>query len=92
MGSASCYLDVQFICSELTHPDAMGVQNLSILCSSMSGDFAQPADCPHTGYEGRCTVGTGKDKQIQRFYTGADVAYSEDFCVNTAGGAWSDGW
>ena len=91
-GPASCYIDDQFICDELTDPDATGVENLAILCSSTSGDFAQPAACPEAGFEGRCTTGTGKDEQIQRFYTGADIAYSEDFCVNTAGGAWSDVW
>lgn len=40
-------------------------------------------------FQGKCTIGTGKGREVKRVYTGADVAYEQDFCVNTAMGVWS---
>ena len=91
-GSTSCYVDVQFICDELPDATETDAQNLAVSCSSRSGVYAQPADCPTDGYEGKCSVGSGTAETVQRFYTGADVTYAADFCVNTAGGTWTTDW
>jgi hypothetical protein len=86
---ASCYSAVQFFCEELPAPNAEQENALAVMCSSGSGAFKKPAACPPAGFLGKCTMTTGKDVKIRRFYPGAEAAYQQDFCVNTARGVWS---
>ena len=87
--TASCYVDNQQICYEDPSPTDSQAQNLSIKCSSDSGDFERPAACPQSGFLGKCTATTSEGVEIQRFYTGADAAYQADFCATVALGTWS---
>jgi hypothetical protein len=89
--SIACYIDVQFRCKEFPEATSDQLANLPVECSSASGALTKdPAACPKAGFLGKCTVGTsGKDKEVRRFYTGADAAYEQDFCVNTAKGVWA---
>jgi hypothetical protein len=90
--SISCYLATQFTCNEYPSPTADQVTAVPTACSSGSGDFEQPAACPMTGFKGKCTRPDGPNvpgPYVERFYDGADVAYAQDFCVNTASGVWS---
>jgi hypothetical protein len=86
-GSIACYSAVQFNCEENPTPTAESVANLSVKCSSVSGVLSRPAACPQAGFQGKCS--TTSDVPVRRWYTGADVAYSKDFCINTAHGTWS---
>lgn len=88
--SISCYSAEQFFCEEREAPTADQADALRVLCSSGSGDLQEPAKCPQPNFVGKCTISTGElAGQIRRYYTGVDAAYNEDFCVNTAKGAWS---
>jgi hypothetical protein len=90
--SISCYLATLFTCNEYPNPTAAQVMEVPTACSSGSGDFQQPAACPMAGFQGKCTRPDGPTvpgPYVERFYTGADVAYAQDFCVNTANGVWS---
>jgi hypothetical protein len=87
--TASCYVATQQICYEDPSPTASQAQNLSVKCSSDSGQFLQPAACPQTGFLGKCTATTSEGVEIQRFYTGADATYQADFCANVSLGVWS---
>ena len=88
-GSLSCHVAVQQVCDEYPAPSPSDDENVGVACSSRSGVLARPAACPSAGFLGKCTTGSGSGQHIQRFYTGADAAYSQDFCANTAHGAWS---
>jgi hypothetical protein len=89
-GSIACYSAEQFYCEENPQPTADQSANLPVSCSSVSGVFSMnPAACPPAGFLGKCTMGDVKNPTIRRYYTGADAAYLQDFCVNTAMGAWS---
>lgn len=91
--SVACYLDTMFLCNEAPMATAAQQMNLPVACSSGSGVPSSPAACPTAGFQGKCTMSpasSGMDGvYVQRFYTGADVAYSMDYCVNTAHGTWS---
>jgi hypothetical protein len=88
--SISCYTSVQFVCEEREAATADQAAALRVVCSSGSGDLQEPAKCPPAGFLGKCTISSGElAGQIRRYYTGADAVYQEDFCVNTAKGAWS---
>ena len=90
--SLSCYLATQFTCDEYPNPTPAQVTDVPTACSSGSGDFEQPAKCPMTGFKGKCTRPEGPTipgPYVERFYVGADLAYAQDFCVNTASGVWS---
>ena len=87
--TASCYVAGQFICFEDPNPTTTQASNLSVKCSSDSGQFLQPAGCPQAGFLGKCTATTSEGVEIQRFYTGADAAYQADFCATVALGTWS---
>ena len=83
----ACYIAPQFRCHEYPQPTGDQVQNLAVECSSDSGDLGP--SCPTAGFVGSCTLGTGAGREVTRWYTGADAAYEQDFCVNTAHGVWS---
>jgi hypothetical protein len=87
--SIACYIADQFRCKEFAEATDDQRANLPVECSSTSGVLSSPANCPKEQYAGKCTLGTGKGQEIRRVYTGADVAYEADFCVNTALGVWS---
>jgi len=90
--SLSCYLATQFTCDEYPNPTPAQVMDVPTACSSGSGELHQPAACPTAGFSGKCTRPEGPTipgPYVERFYTGADVAYAQDFCVNTASGVWS---
>ncbi len=91
--SLSCYVADMWRCDEEPLATAAQRMNAPVSCSSLSGVFHSPAACPTADFQGRCTLppaSTGMDgMQIQRFYTGADVTYASDYCVNTAHGTWS---
>src|SRR5690242_13169989 len=73
-GGTACYIAGQQRCHEFPEPTGDQVQNLSVECSSTSGDLA--ATCPTAGYLGKCTLGgTGAGREVTRWYTGADAAY-----------------
>src|SRR5882672_2380289 len=79
--SLSCYIADMFLCNEYPAATAAQQTDAPVACSSASGTFLSPAACPMAGYQGKCTrppASTGMDGvQIQRFYTGADVAYAQ---------------
>jgi hypothetical protein len=87
--NVACYVGTQFVCHE--HPSASEdkANAVAVACSSTSGTPSSPAACPHEGFLGRCTSNDEDGVKIERFYTGADAAYSADFCVNTAHGSWA---
>ncbi len=87
--SIACYVASQFLCHEYPQATADQKTNLPVECSSDSGDLTTPAACPTANFGGKCTVGTGEGRDVKRFYTGSDLAYDQDFCVNTAMGVWS---
>ena len=90
--SLSCYLATQFTCNEYPNPTPAQVADVPTACSSGSGDFKQPKDCPMAGFKGKCTRPDGPTvpgPYVERFYDGADLVYAQDFCVNTASGVWS---
>jgi hypothetical protein len=87
--SVACYLDTQFLCREYPTADDQKVSDASVACSSGSGVFTQPAACPNANFQGKCTSTENGYTKIEFFYTGADVAYAQDFCVNTAKGIWA---
>jgi hypothetical protein len=90
--SLSCDLATQFTCNEYPNPTAAQLTDVPTACSSGSGVFAQPAACPMAGFKGKCTRPDGPTvpgPYVERFYAGADLAYAQDFCVNTASGIWS---
>ncbi|MFO0670770.1 MAG: hypothetical protein U0235_14250 [Polyangiaceae bacterium] len=87
----ACYVGNQFRCKEIQNPSESQQTNLPIECSSVSGDYG--TSCPRDNFGGKCTVaadtGPKDSPEIRRFYTGRDLAYEQDFCVNTAHGVWS---
>ena len=87
-GGVACYVADQFRCEEFPTPTETQVTDVLAKCSSVSGVPSQPAACPPAGFRGKCTR-PASEGMVERFYTGADVAYAQDFCVNTAHGAWS---
>jgi hypothetical protein len=87
--SISCYVADQFICYDIAAPTQAQTDNLPVKCSSDSGDFQQPASCPQAGYLGKCTFAAPDGTETDRFYTGADAAYQQDFCTTVALGTWS---
>jgi hypothetical protein len=90
--SISCYIASQFICDDYPSPTAAQLADVPVACSSASGDLETPSKCPQTDFKGKCTRPEGPTvpgPYVERFYTGADVAYAQDFCVNTANGVWS---
>ena len=90
--SLSCYLAAQFTCNEYPSPTPAQVTDVPTACSSGSGELLQPAACPMAGFKGKCTRPDGPTvpgPYVERFYVGADLAYAQDFCVNTASGVWS---
>ncbi len=89
VGSVACYVADQFKCDEYPNATTMQHENSAIACSSLSGMLSEPAACPTAEFVGKCTTGTGTDTHVERFYTGVDAAYNQDFCVNTALGVWS---
>lgn len=90
-GSTTCYVSTQFRCHEYDNATTDMQNNLATECSSDSGNLA--AQCPTAGFGGKCTLpippGTKGGPEVNRFYTGRDLAYEQDFCVNTAHGVWS---
>ncbi len=87
--SIACYIATQFRCTD--YPNATAAQlstDVPTMCSSVSGVLSQPAACPTASFGGKCTR-PASEGYIERFYTGADLAYARDFCVNTALGTWS---
>jgi hypothetical protein len=87
--SISCDVPTQNICYEDDNPTSDQLQNLPVKCSSVSGTYATPAACPQTGYVGKCTFAAPDGTETDRYYTGTDAAYQQDFCVNVALGTWS---
>jgi hypothetical protein len=90
--SNSCYLATQFLCDEYPSPTPAQRTDVPTACSSGSGELKEPADCPMAGFKGKCTRPEGPTipgPYVERFYVGADIAYAQDFCVNTANGVWS---
>jgi hypothetical protein len=88
--SITCYIAPQFICDDYPNPTPSQVMEVPVACSSASGDLQ--AKCPEAGFKGKCTRVDGPTiagPYVERFYTGADLAYAQDFCVNTAHGFWS---
>jgi hypothetical protein len=85
----ACYTASMFICDEYPNPTAAQDSDVPVRCSSVSGVLSRPPACPTAGFLGKCTLGSGKGAYVQRFYTGADATYSQDFCVNTSLGIWS---
>lgn len=87
----ACYVGNQFRCKEIPSPSEAQQTNLPIECSSVSGDYG--TSCPTANFGGKCTVpadpGSKDGPEVRRFYTGRDLAYEQDFCVNTAHGVWS---
>ena len=86
----TCYVAPQFICDDYPNPTAAQTMDVPVACSSASGDFG--AACPTAAFKGKCTRPEGPTTPgpyVERFYEGADVAYAQDFCVNTASGVWS---
>jgi hypothetical protein len=88
-GALACYVADQFICDEYPDPTPAQISDVPVACSSRSGVLSSPPACPSAGFVGKCTIGAGQGIYVQRFYTGADAAYAQDFCVNTAMGTWS---
>lgn len=89
--SIACYTAEQDRCKELSAPSEAQRAALKVECSSGSGALTSPARCPSAKFVGKCTLaGTGTDGQeIRRWYRAEDAAYQQDFCVNSARGAWS---
>jgi hypothetical protein len=90
--SISCYIAAQFICDDYPSATAAQLTDVPVACSSASGELKTPAACPQTDFKGKCTRPEGPTvagPYVERFYAGADVAYAQDFCVNTANGVWS---
>ena len=91
--SISCYLATQFLCDEYPNPTPAQLMDVPTACSSGSGAFEHdPSKCPMAGFKGKCTRPDGPTvpgPYVERFYDGADLAYAQDFCVNTASGVWS---
>jgi hypothetical protein len=86
----TCYVAPQFICDDYPNPTAAQTTDVPVACSSASGDFGSA--CPTAAFKGKCTRPEGPTipgPYVERFYEGADVAYAQDFCVNTANGVWS---
>ena len=88
-GPLACYVADQFLCDEYPDPTPAQESDVPVACSSRSGVLTRPPACPTAGFVGKCTIGSGRGAYVQRFYTGADAAYAQDFCVNTAHGVWS---
>ncbi|HEY8076345.1 MAG TPA: hypothetical protein VIF62_19605 [Labilithrix sp.] len=86
-GNTACYIAGQQRCHEFPQPTGTQANDLAVECSSDSGMLG--ASCPTAGFLGKCTLGSGAGREIRRFYTGADAAYQQDFCVNTAMGLWT---
>jgi hypothetical protein len=90
-GTTTCYVATQFRCHEFQNPTQEMKDDLATECSSDSGNLA--AQCPTAGFGGKCTLPipatTKGGPEVNRFYTGSDLAYDQDFCVNTANGVWS---
>ena len=86
----SCATD-RLNCEEHPSPTAEQEQALRVVCSSGSGAFAKPAACPKAHFHGKCTFTADNVLRIRRYYDGpgVDIAYQQDFCVNTAHGTWS---
>jgi hypothetical protein len=80
---------VQFYCEENPVAAASAEEALRVACSSGSGVFAKPAACPPAGFVGKCTFTSDATLRVRRYYTGVDIAYNQDFCVNTAHGTWA---
>lgn len=89
VGSVACYMADMFKCDEYPNATQTQHENSAVACSSTSGALTEPAACPTANFVGKCTTGTGVSARVERFYTGADAAYAQDFCVNTALGTWS---
>jgi hypothetical protein len=90
--SISCYIASQFICDDYPSATATQLTDVPVACSSASGELKTPSACPQADFKGKCTRPEGPTvagPYVERFYTGADVAYAQDFCVNTANGVWS---
>jgi len=85
----SCNVATQNICYEIGNPTAAQTQNLPVKCSSVSGVYATSAACPQSGYVGKCTFAAPDGTETDRYYTGTDATYQQDFCVNTVLGTWS---
>ena len=86
----ACYVADQFLCDEYPNPTDEQVADVPVACSSRSGVPSTPPACPTAGFGGKCTTGgSAPGAHVQRFYTGADLPYAQDFCVNTAHGVWS---
>lgn len=87
--SISCYVANQMICFDISQPTSGQKDNLPVKCSSDSGDFEHPAKCPQSGFIGKCTFQAPDGLETDRYYTGVDPAYQQDFCETVALGTWS---
>ena len=90
--SFSCYIASQFTCNDYPNPTPEQRNDAPIGCSAGSGEWKEPAACPHEGFKGKCNRADGPTvpgPYVERFYAGADLVYAADFCVNTAKGVWS---
>ena len=89
--SIGCNAPDQDRCWEFPQPSAEQRTNIGIACTSVSGVLSSPAKCPTAKFIGKCTIpGTAKDgPEARRWYKADDAAYQQDFCTNTAKGAWS---
>ena len=87
--SIACYIASQDRCHEYPEATAARVTNLPVECSSTSGVLSMPANCPTTGFLGKCTIGTGAGADVTRWYTPADATYQQSYCASPANGVWS---
>ena len=88
--SISCdVVSAQNICYDIAAPTADQTSNLQVKCSSVSGTYKTPGACPASGFVGKCTFAAPDGTETDRYYTGTDVTYQQDFCVNVALGMWS---
>lgn len=88
--SISCdVVSAQNICYQIDSPTADQTSNLQVKCSSVSGNYASSAACPASGFVGKCTFAAPDGTEIDRYYTGTDVTYQQDFCQTVDLGVWS---
>ena len=87
-GPLACYVAVQFICDEYPDPTPAQENDVPATCSSRGGILTRPPACPTAAFIGKCTIGSGKGINVQRYYVGTDPAYAQAFCT-TFKGVWS---
>lgn len=87
--SSACYVALQYRCKEYPEATPEQVTNLRVECQAEKGQLSQnPGTCPSASFLGKCTVGTGKGREINRAYYPADVENAKAQCAQ-ANGVWS---